>query len=134
MAVMRPKAPITSEAEKLVLGQRNVDYGHPLDNFTDVAAGWSVLVGTPISAKQVPLMMEWLKLCRNKQSLRATGNFHTDTLIDQAGYALTAQILEEEVERRASSNAASGTGTASEAFAGEGSGIALVPKVYRGGV
>lgn len=100
MPIIPPEKPCTDVAKELVLGQRNIDYGHPLDNFIDVAAGWSALVGTPITAEQVPLMMEWLKMCRQKQSLKATGRYHKDTQADSCGYVLTGQVLEEERDRR----------------------------------
>lgn len=98
-----PKDPCTARAQDIVTGARRLEYGHPLDNFRDIAAGWSVLVGHPINPKLVPLMMDWLKSCRQKQSLRVTGRYHVDTNIDKCGYTLAAQIMEEEEDRRAAS-------------------------------
>jgi len=100
MPIILPEQPCTQVAQELVTGQRNIDYGHPLDNFTDVAVGWSVLLGHTVDPKLVPLMMDWLKSCRQKQSLLATGRYHKDTNVDKCGYVLTAQIMEEEADRR----------------------------------
>lgn len=102
MSATEPQAKLCTEvAQNLVFGQRRSDYGHPLDNFIDVAAGWSRIAGTTITEKHVPLMMEWLKICRQIGSLRATGRYHADTLIDQCGYVLTGQVAEQEADRRA---------------------------------
>ena len=72
---------VLQEAQELIHGQRQSDYGEPSRNFADIAAGWSVIAGTDISAKQVALMMGWLKMCRLKQSPG-----HRDSWLDLAGY------------------------------------------------
>ncbi|MCK5612531.1 hypothetical protein KAR91_62245 [Candidatus Pacearchaeota archaeon] len=59
---------ILVEAESIVHGDRDHDYGHPLDDFTRTAALWSVILGdkltSNISVKQVGLMMIAMKISR----------------------------------------------------------------------
>lgn len=83
------------EAEGLVNGDRNEDYGHPLDDFTKTAALWSVIAGVELSATQVALMMVALKISRQLHRPKR------DNLVDMAGYAETAQMVVDEIDRRA---------------------------------
>lgn len=72
---------ILQEAEKLINGDRKDAYGSAIQNFNDIAAGWSVLFKTKVTAEQVALAMGWLKMCRfNHKAGR-------DSLVDLAGYA-----------------------------------------------
>lgn len=57
------------------------DYGDPSDTFADIASGWSVILGQPVSAHEVGLMMIWLKIAREM------GHSKRDNLVDIAGYA-----------------------------------------------
>jgi Domain of unknown function (DUF6378) len=81
---------ILLEAERLVSGDRRQDYGHPADNFRDVAAMWSVILDKEIKPSQVINCMIALKLCRAKQS-----GWKRDTYVDIAGYAKCRQLVEE---------------------------------------
>lgn len=56
------------KAVTLTCGARDADYGSPLDNMTDIAKGWSVILGVEVRPDQVPLMMVWTKICRAKTS------------------------------------------------------------------
>jgi hypothetical protein len=79
------KAPMTvmEEAQSLIYGDREKDYGKTSDNFADIAKGWEVIAKTTITPEQVGLMMAWLKICRaNKDNCEKR-----DSLIDLAGYA-----------------------------------------------
>lgn len=77
---MEDKKTILKEAEELIYGDRAAAYGPVSVSFNRIAKGWTEIVGTPITAEQVGLMMIWLKVCRqvNKDS--------HDNLIDIAGY------------------------------------------------
>jgi hypothetical protein len=49
---------ILEEAQGLIHGSRNKDYGHPLDNFTMMGRMWGALLGVPdIPAETVAVMM-----------------------------------------------------------------------------
>jgi hypothetical protein len=74
---------ILEEAQAAVL-ERGESYGHVEDSFTTIAKGWNMIVGTsgwPIDAKQVGLMMVWLKIAREMHRPKR------DNLVDIAGYA-----------------------------------------------
>ena len=86
---------ILAEAQRLVNGDRQSDYGHPLDNFGDVAAIWSVILRTPITAEQAALCMVGLKLARQSNKGKR------DNLVDLAGYTQVVEMIETERERRA---------------------------------
>ena len=83
--VVKPSEPTTvlQEAESLIYGDREKDYGKTSDNFADIAKGWEVIAKTTITPEQVGLMMAWLKICRaNKDNCEKR-----DSLVDLAGYA-----------------------------------------------
>lgn len=68
------------EAQDLINGSRQEQYGPPTENFTNIAVGWSVLLKTPVSASQVAACMLWLKLARESYK---PGH---DNRVDMAGY------------------------------------------------
>ena len=80
---------ILREAESLTSGDRNKDYGHPMDDFRRVATMWSALFGTRITPEQVPLAMICMKLSRQAHKPKR------DNLVDIAGYARTLEMCEE---------------------------------------
>lgn len=69
-------------AEQYVCHDRQNKYGGMEDNFERIAAFWSVYLGIPVEAKDVPAMMGLLKLARI-----CTGCANEDSWIDLAGYA-----------------------------------------------
>lgn len=78
---------VLEEAAKIVDGERRKVYGEPKDEFPKIAAMWSAIIGTPITAQQVCLCMIAGKLLR----LASTPK-HRDSLVDVCGYA---RILED---------------------------------------
>lgn len=74
------KSTVLIEAHEVVNGDRNVAYGEPEEVFESYAVGWSVIIGAPVTAKQVAMCMAWLKLMREKASHKH------DNLVDLAGY------------------------------------------------
>ena len=64
-----------------VIRERGGQYGDMEDNMADIARRWSGVIGAPVTAKQVTLMMIELKLSR----LRA--GMSLDSVTDIAGYA-----------------------------------------------
>lgn len=86
---------ILEEATRVVDGPRGADYGHPFDNDSRIAQIWSaILSGTlgmdiELPAHAVAPMMIGLKLSRHAH--RRT----RDNLVDIAGYARTAEMVED---------------------------------------
>ena len=70
-------------ANECVCGDRNLQYGEPEDNFSDIAKLWSAFLDIPISAPQVAAMMILLKTARIKSS----EGRDKDSWIDVVGYA-----------------------------------------------
>lgn len=83
---------ILREADALVGGERQEDYGHPLDSCTRIAAMWSAILGTEVTAEQAILCMIAVKISRECHLSKR------DNRVDMAGYAqcLDWVILERE--------------------------------------
>lgn len=73
---------ILQEAEKLINGERQKDYGDAQESLHRIALLWSAYTNYPITAYDVAVMMALLKFARLKHS-RYT---HRDSVIDAAGY------------------------------------------------
>ncbi len=86
---------ILTEADALTSGQRQQDYGHPLDDFARTAKIWSAILGCPVSPLQYALCMCAVKIAR-----LCNTPAHRDSLVDLAGYARTYEMVMEEQERR----------------------------------
>jgi hypothetical protein len=84
-----PKS-ILMEAEELINGSRQKIYGHPFHDFSRTAKIWSAMLGIEIAPVQVAYMMIAVKLSRLCQSPA-----HRDSLVDIAGYAGTAEKVNE---------------------------------------
>ncbi|KID12559.1 hypothetical protein GQA70_08590 [Ponticoccus alexandrii] len=69
-------------AAQAVTVDRAATHGDAESSFATLAAVWSPLLGVPVTAPQVALMLASLKI------VRAWGNpGHTDNWVDLAGYA-----------------------------------------------
>lgn len=86
---------VLEEAQRLITGDRNSSYDHPLDNFSRIAAIWSVVLGREVTPEQVGLCMVGVKLARESYLPKR------DNLVDGAGYFGTVQMVIDERERRA---------------------------------
>ncbi|QQV93045.1 hypothetical protein SEA_GANDALF20_56 [Mycobacterium phage Gandalf20] len=85
---------ILEEAQRLIHGPRNKNYGHPRENFDDIAALFSAYLERPITDLDVANLMILVKVAR----VKGTG-YHRDSYTDIAGYAGCAErIYEEPVE------------------------------------
>lgn len=78
---------ILTEAEQIINGPRRDAYGPVEESFERIALTWSGILGHPITAQQVALMMIGLKVCREANS------HHRDNLVDIVGYTLLKQKL-----------------------------------------
>lgn len=83
---------ILEEANKLVYGNRQADYGSVRANFNNIARGWSVIAKTDIDAEQVGLMMVWVKIARQLHKPKR------DNLVDGAGYFATIEKMQKETD------------------------------------
>ena len=85
------KETILQEADRLVDGERQWAYDHPYDNCLRIGKMWGVILDTdPIPPEKVALMMCGLKLVREMHRHRR------DNLVDLAGYAKVADMVERE--------------------------------------
>jgi hypothetical protein len=90
-----PEQPtILEEAQFLTRGNRNSDYGHPLDDYIRTAKIWSAILGIEITAEQAMLCMIGVKLSRQCHRPKR------DNLVDICGYADCVDRAMEERERR----------------------------------
>lgn len=85
---------ICQEADRLVSTDRQADYGHPLDNWTQTAALWSAIIGHEVTAEQGLLCMIAAKISRETNAPKR------DNLVDIAGYAKCVDLVIKERARR----------------------------------
>jgi hypothetical protein len=78
-----------------MLRQRGAVYGHPLDNFHDIAGGSEIISQCADPEVRVALNLIWVKVCRLIKSPD-----HLDSIRDIAGYAGTIEMLHTERKRR----------------------------------
>jgi hypothetical protein len=71
------------DAARLINGDRNQNYGNPIDNFDRISKIWSVILGVEVTAEDVAMCMAGLKMAR----YASKSGFQPDTWIDIAGYA-----------------------------------------------
>ena len=75
---------ILDEAQRILAGPRQEDYGDPVEAHRRVAGAWSAILDHPVAAHEVALCMAALKL------VRATTSTERDSLIDAVGYVAIA--------------------------------------------
>lgn len=81
---------ITQEAEQLVNGERQKDYGDMAESFKRIAGLWSAYLGFHVDYLDVGKMMILLKVSRAKH------NNHRDSYVDIVGYVQCIdQLLQE---------------------------------------
>ena len=83
-----PRESVCAEADRLVSGDRQADYGHPFEDFTRTGRIWGALLGLPdIDPAVVGLMMGGVKMSREVHRPKR------DNLVDLAGYAKTVDLV-----------------------------------------
>lgn len=88
-----PRESILREADRIVDGARQADYGPPERNCADIAARWTLTLadllrpGVSIPADRVPLCMIDLKMVRELSRPKR------DNRVDIAGYAKLLDLL-----------------------------------------
>lgn len=91
-----PTESILQEAQTIIFGARNASYGHPRDNFKDIARLWEGYLhkyGVILEPIDVANLMILMKVAR------ISGNgYHRDSVTDIAGYAGTIERLQEAVD------------------------------------
>lgn len=87
---MTDPSDIAAYAASLVTGDRNDEYGHPLDDFSRAALIWQAILGVPVTAEQVALCMVGVKIAREVHAPKR------DTVVDGIGYFLTLAMVREE--------------------------------------
>ena len=85
---------VLAEADRIVDGDRQTDYGHPLDDFGKAALMWTAILGVDVTPEQVALCMCAVKISRQCNRPKR------DNLVDLAGYAKTCQMVIDERARR----------------------------------
>lgn len=106
----KPKEPKTTRSEEesdrvfrdgpcrhalnLVYGERNRQYGEPLEDLGRTAKLWSAILGVEVTAEQVALCMIALKISRLCYA------YQPDSTNDLAGYAEVLHRIVEERKRR----------------------------------
>jgi hypothetical protein len=93
---------VLTEAENLIHGARNSDYGHPLDNHTATAD----LMSAYLSRKHgVSVKMDAEDVCifnvLQKVSRLANTPGHRDSLVDIGGYVGCVEMIQDERKARA---------------------------------
>lgn len=94
---------ILQEADKIIHGDRNEQYGHPIDNHGTTAAFWNVYLAALRRRGKTELGPEdvcWLNVLQKVSREATTGAGKRDTEVDVAGYAGNAEMIREERARR----------------------------------
>lgn len=97
---MTEKVSILEEAQGIIHGARNKDYGHPLDNHSTTAEMWTSYLarkyGTvpTLDASDVCVLNILQKVSRYANAPKR------DSLVDMAGYAGNIEMVEDEYNRR----------------------------------
>jgi hypothetical protein len=80
-------------ANRIIHGARNQEYGHPYNDFEDIAELWSTFLGRVIERKEVAAMMILLKVARLKHN-----HDHEDSWVDVAGYVGCADRIQRVID------------------------------------
>jgi hypothetical protein len=83
-----PRESILAEADRLVNGPRQADYGHPIDDFTRTGRIWGAILETEdVPPEKVALCMVGVKMSREVNRPKR------DNRVDMAGYTGTLELV-----------------------------------------
>ncbi len=80
---------ILQEAQRIVHGDRNQDYGHPYHDFSRTAKIWSAILGVEVTPRQVSLCQIGVKISRECNRPKR------DNRVDICGYAETLDMVDQ---------------------------------------
>lgn len=86
---------ILEEADEIVSNDRQNDYGHPYDNFKQIADLWSPILGVEITPEKAAMCMIQVKISRQLHKKKR------DNLTDIAGYAKVIDMINNYTEPKA---------------------------------
>ncbi len=96
IAPQPPRVEALREAARLINGDRDQQYGRPIDNFARIAKIWSVILGVTVNEEDVAMCMAGLKMAR----YASKSGYQPDTWIDIAGYAGCGFEVGQELDNR----------------------------------
>lgn len=86
-------------AKEMVDGDREKLYGHPYENWSEVACMWSVILNCEVTPQLAVLCMIAMKICREKHMAKP------DNMIDIAGYThVYERVMEKDTEMQAAND------------------------------
>jgi hypothetical protein len=92
LAPVADESPL-AEADRLVSGDRQAAYGHPIEDFTRTGRMWGAILGIPdVDPALVGLCMAALKISREVHRPKR------DNRVDLAGYAKTIDLVRQRQE------------------------------------
>ena len=87
------KESVNKQAERLVNGDRQWAYDHPLENCERIVIIWGVILDTdPVAPEKVALMLAGMKIAREIYRHKE------DNLVDLAGYSACVQMIYDKKE------------------------------------
>ena len=95
---------ILEEAAALIYGDRNRDYGTPLDNHSTTAALWNAYIAALVRRGKPELDAEdvcWMNILQKISREATTGTGKRDTVVDICGYSGNIEMVRDEIKRRA---------------------------------
>lgn len=91
---MKENVNVCEVANDLVVGARQKEYGHPVDDFSRTAGGLTSygfsFNGSAIEPEHIPIIMLLVKISRMVQSKEC---WHRDSAIDICGYMRTGEMV-----------------------------------------
>ena len=95
---------VLEEAQEIIHGARNQDYGHPADNHGTTAAFWSVYVeAVQRRTGKLELTPEdvcFLNILQKISRQVTTGRITRDCLVDTCGYSGNVEMIQDRREGR----------------------------------